>query len=243
MAQEAEETGFTSDMFGGAMQMPDVLPKGRLQWEPYAFYERDTYDGVDYHTWSPMAFLLRYGINATTELRFQTTFMHTTNDIDGSNSGIADLAIGFKTKLIDGRKAIPTISILGNVYIPGGERYKYLPDNFGGELDLLLANDLASWCRLGYMGGIIWDDTPRPTILWGAYLDFTLSNKLTLSVEESNYYYGDDEEVQLQSWACVGLYYQLHPRIELGVSSDISLNRRDRFFDIMFGVAWQITKK
>ena len=243
MAQEAEEAEFTSDLFGGAMQMPDVLPKGRLQWEPYTFYEHETFDGEGIYNWATFASLLRYGINSTTELRFQTTFMHTSSETEGYYCGIADLAVGFKTKLFEGWKAVPAISVLGNVYIPGGEKLKYLPTNFGGELDLLFANDLASWCRLGYMGGIIWDDTPRPTILWGAYLDFSLSSKLTLSVEESNYYYGDDEIESLQSWACVGLYYQLRPRIELGVTTDISLNHQDRFFDVMLGIAWQITKK
>lgn len=243
MAQEAEESDFTSDLFGGSMQMPDVLPKGRLQWEPYAFYQRETYEGSKYYTWSPLAFLLRYGINSTTELRFQSTIMHTTDDEEGNNRGIADLAIGFKTNLFEGWKAVPTISLMGNVYIPGGERFRYLPSQFGGELDLLFANDLASWCRLGYMGGIIWDDSPRPTVLWGAYLDFALASRFTLSVEESNYYYGVDEDEHLQSWACVGLYYQLARRMEIGVSTDISLNHRNRFFDIMVGVAWQLTKK
>ena len=32
-------------------------------------------------------------------------------------------------------------------------------------------------------------------------------------------------------------------RMEIGVSTDISLNHRNRFFDIMVGVAWQLTKK
>lgn len=164
MAQEAEESDFTSDLFGGSMQMPDVLPKGRLQWEPYAFYQRETYEGSKYYTWSPLAFLLRYGINSTTELRFQSTIMHTTDDEEGNNRGIADLAIGFKTNLFEGWKAVPTISLMGNVYIPGGERFRYLPSQFGGELDLLFANDLASWCRLGYMGGS--SGTTRPVLLF-----------------------------------------------------------------------------
>ena len=242
MSQKTEEAGFTSDLFGGPILGPDVLPKGRLQWEPYAFYQHDTMFGDDSYTWSPFAFVLRYGISNTTELRFQGAWMHSTDE--GENyHGIGDLAVGFKTKLFEGWKAVPAISLMGNVYIPGGENYMFLPDHFGGELDLLFANNLTSWCTLNYMGGLFWDDTPRPTVVWGAYFDITLSNRLTLSLEESNYYYGADEEEQVQPWACVTLSYQLKPRIELGLCTDISLRHRNHFFDVMLGVAWQITKK
>ena len=40
MAQEEEPAPFTSDLFGGPTST-DALPKGRLQWETYAFYERN----------------------------------------------------------------------------------------------------------------------------------------------------------------------------------------------------------
>lgn len=244
MAQETEEetAEFTSDLFGGPMLAPDVMPKGRLQWEPYAFYQHDKMFDEDYHTWSPFSFVLRYGISSTTELRFQAAWLHMTGE--GENyHGIGDLAFGFKTKLFEGWKAVPAISLLGNVYIPGGENYSFLPDNFGGQLGLLFANELTSWCSLNYSGGLIWDDTPRPTVTWGAFFDIALNDRLTLSLEESNYYYGADEDEQVQPWACVTLSYQLKPRIELGICTDISLRHHNRFFDVMVGVAWQLTKK
>lgn len=244
MAQETEEetAEFTSDLFGGPMLAPDVMPKGRLQWEPYAFYQHDKMFDEDYHTWSPFSFVLRYGISSTTELRFQAAWLHMTGE--GENyHGIGDLAFGFKTKLFEGWKAVPAISLLGNVYIPGGENYSFLPDNFGGQLGLLFANELTSWCSLNYSGGLIWDDTPRPTVTWGAFFDIALTDKFTLSLEESNYYYGADEDERVQPWACVTLSYLIKPRVELGICTDISLRHRNRFFDIMVGVAWQLTKK
>lgn len=242
IAQEEETAEFTSDLFGGQILAPDVMPKGRLQWEPFVFYQHDTMFGDDSYTWSPFSFVMRYGISSTTELRLQAAWLHTTDE--GENyHGIGDLAVGFKTKLFDGWKAVPAISLMGNVYIPGGENYSFLPDNFGGELDLLFSNNLTSWCTLGYAGGLIWDDTPRPTIVWGAYFDFILSNRITLSVEENNYYYGADEIEKVQPWACLSFFYKVNPRMELGVSTDVSLRHSNSFVDVMVGVAWQLTKK
>lgn len=241
MAQEEETADFTSDLFGGITGV-DVLPKGRLQWETFAFYEHTTMKGNHADSWSPNVSMLRYGINSNTELCLQGALLHTTDE--GANyTGISDLAVGFKTRLFDGWKAVPAISMRGLLYFPLGENYSFLPDDFGFRLDLIFFNHLTSWCDLGYMGSVIWDDTPHPTIVWGAYLDFLLSDRWTLSVEESNYYYGPDEEEKLQPWVSATLSYQVHPRVGLGITSDVSLRHSSRFYNVMVGVAWQLTKK
>lgn len=241
MAQEAETAEFTSDLFGGITGV-DILPKGRLQWETFAFYEHTTMFGYKSETWSPNVSVLRYGISNSTELSVQGAWLHTTDE--GENyTGFADLAVGFKTRLFEGWKAVPAISLRGLLYIPGGENHAFLPDNLGYQLDLIFYNQLTSWCGLGYMGTIIWDDMPKPTIFFGGYLDFFLTDRLVLSVEESNYYYEPDEDEKLQPWASLTLSYQLFPRVELGLASDISLRHPKEFYNIMLGVAWQLTRK
>lgn len=246
-AQDAEgdTAEFTSDLFGNPLYGTDIMPKGRLQLETMAFYQHQKAGDEHYYSWSPMSMVLRYGINRTTELRLQGAWLHTTDE--GTNyHGIADLAVGFKTNFFGGWKAVPTISLLANLYIPGGENYSFLPDHFGCELALLFSNSLTSWCSLSYMGGVIWDDAPRPTALWAAGLDFSLSEKLSLSIEEDNFYYGENEDDigdRFQPWANLTLSYQVHPRVQLGASTDISLRRPGHFFDIMIGVAWQLTKR
>ena len=241
MAQEEEAADFTSDLFGGITGV-DIMPKGRLQWETYAFYEHSTMFGTTSDTWCANMSVLRYGINSTTELSMQAAWLYTTDE--GENySGISDMAVGFKTRLFDGWKAVPAISLRGLLYIPGGENYSFLPDNFGFQLDLTCFNHLTSWCNLGYQGTIIWDDTPHPTIVWGAYLDFALADRLTFSVEERNCYYGPDEDEKLQPWVGLTLSYQVHRRVELGLASDVSLRHPRDFYNVMLGVAWQLTAK
>lgn len=239
-AQEQSEA-FTSDLFGG-LTGTDVLPQGRLQWETFVLYEHSRIFGVEADTWCPNSSTLRYGIGRHTELSLSAAMLHTTDE--GTNfTGVADLTVGFKTALFDGWKAVPAISMRGILYIPGGENHAYLPDNFGFQFDLIFQNRLTTWCNLGYQGTIIWDDTPHPTIFFGAYLDFLLARKLLLTIEQDNYYYGPDEDEKLQVWGSVTLSYQLLPRLELGLCSDFSLQHYRDFANVMVGVAWQLTKK
>lgn len=241
MAQEAETADFTSDLFGGITGV-DILPKGRLQWETFAFYEHSTMYDYDSKTWSPNTSVLRYGISNSTELSLQGAWFHTTDE-DEKYSGFGDLAVGVKTRLFEGWKAVPAISLRGLLYFPGGENDYFLPDNFSYQLDLIFYNPLTSWCALGYMGTMIWDDLPKPTVVFGGYLDFFLTDRLTFSVEERNCRYGFEEENYLDTWAGLTLSYQILPRVELGLTSDISLRYPKDFFNLSLGVAWQLTKK
>lgn len=241
MAQEKEPEEFTSDLFGG-ITSTDILPKGRLQLETFAEYEYDKMYGVESRSWCYNASSLRYGLFKNVEMSIQAALVHT-NIIGLKSTGVSDLAVGVKAKLFNGWKAIPSISVRGLLFIPGGEDASYLPENFNFELDLIFQNHLTSWCDLGYMGSVYWDDSLHPTFFWGAYFDFILSDKFVLSLEESNYYFGSEMSVPLQPWVSLTLSYQVHPRVELGICTDLRLCYFKDYFNVMLGVAWQLTKK
>lgn len=241
MAQEEETADFTSDLFGGVTGV-DILPKGRFQWETFASYAHSTLDDVTANSWSLNTSVLRYGISSTTELCLQGAYDYAR--IDGENyNGFANLGVGFKTRLFEGWKAIPAVAIRGWLYFPGGKNSDFLPERFGYQLDLMFYNQLASWCDLSYMGSMVWGDSEHRTTFWGASLGFGLSDRLTFSVEEDNYYYGDDVEDRWQPYLSLTLSYQVHPRVELGLTSDIFLKNPKRSYDFALGVAWQLTKK
>lgn len=244
MSQEMEEetAEFTSDLFGGPTGT-DVLPPGRLQWETYASYERNAMFGVETKSWCINSSMLRFGVLNGIELCAKAGWYHTNLEGDDNLHGIGDLAVGFKTRFFKGWKAIPSIALRGFLYFPGGSNSDFLPEKFNYQLDLLFNNQITSWFDVSYMGGVYWDDTPRPTIFLGACFNFALSDKLSLSLEQDNYYYGLDEEERLQPWAEVGLSYRVHPRVELGLVSDVSLRHFKDFFNVVFGMAWQLTKK
>ena len=51
MAQEEEPEPFTTDLFGG-ISAPDVMPKGRVQWETYVGYTHSTMYDVKTDFWN-----------------------------------------------------------------------------------------------------------------------------------------------------------------------------------------------
>ena len=234
---QSEEVGFTADR-PGATTGPDVLPKGRVQWETGIGYERSKLDGPTTKTWTLNTSLLRWGFSDYAELRLQGDWLY--GSCEGEhNNGLSNVAIGTKVKLLDGNNALPAISLLGNVYVPGGSNSAYLPEDWGGQIGLLFQNELTSQLSLGYEGDLIWNDTSRPAVFFGACLGYALNDRLQLMAEEYNSNTSDGTE----SWVELGAAWQLSDRLQIDIATDISLNFPKRFSNISLGVAWQITKK
>ena len=243
MAQSEEEAGFTADR-PGATTGVDVLPKGRVQWETGIGYERSKMDGPAATTWTLNTSLLRWGISESAELRLQADYLYSNCEGVHTN-GLSNVAIGTKVKLYDGWGAVPAVSLLGNVMFPdrclpsfGGDGGGLLPEEWGGQMGLLFQNELTSWLSLGYETDLIWSDAAKPTFFWGACLGFQLNDRLSLMAEEYNYQYSDSHE----NWVELGAAYMLTPRLQLDLATDISLNYPKRYFNLMVGVAWQITR-
>ena len=120
---QSEEAGFTADR-PGATTGVDVLPKGRVQWETGFGYERTkVVEDVAVTTWTVNSSLLRWGISESAELRLQADYLYT--DIEGTHvKGLSNVALGTKVKLFEGWKAVPAVSLLGNVLVPSSNEYK-----------------------------------------------------------------------------------------------------------------------
>lgn len=233
---QSEEAGFTADR-PGATTGVDVLPKGRVQWETGIGYERSKKDGPAATTWTLNTSLLRWGISESAELRLQADYLYSSCEGAHTN-GLSNVAIGTKVKLFEGWKAVPVVSLLGNVLVPGGSNAEFLPKEWGGQMGLLFQNELTSWLSLGYETDLIWSDAAKPTFFWGACLGFQLNDRLSLMAEEYNYHYDGFHE----NWVELGAAYMLTPRLQLDLATDISLNYPKRYFNLSIGVAWQITR-
>jgi len=231
MAQESE--GFTADR-PGATTGVDVLPKGRVQWETGVGWERNKIDFPE-TTWTVNTSLLRWGISSNAELRLQADWLYSSADGEHS-SGLSNLAIGTKVHLFEGWKAVPAVSLLANVMIPGGSDADFLPKEWGGQMGILFENQLTPWLSLGYEADLIWSDDSRPTLFYGACLCFDFSDRLFLALEEYNY----NTSEGTNSWSEVSLGYMLSSRVQIDIGADISLNHPGSFKNLMLGVAWQI---
>lgn len=241
LAAQEEVAEFTSDLFGG-LTSTTVLPVGRLQLETYSLYEHYSDDDTDEKLWCVNSSMLRYGLHKHLELCAKGAWMRSWLD-DDTFSGFSDLAVGFKASFFEGWKAIPSVALRGFLYFPGSENSDFLSHDFAYQLDLIFSNHLTSWCELGYMGSVLWDENPSPTYFWGANLNFNLSDKVALTVEEHNYYYDFESEEKFQPWGSLTLTYHIHPRVELGIATDISLRHVTDSHNLALGVTWQLTKK
>lgn len=231
-----EEAGFTADR-PGVITGPDVLPKGRLQWEMGMGYQQVRQNGTKSYIWTLNTTLLRFGISDYAELRLQGDWNNEGGDIF-DYSGSDNVAIGAKAKLFDGWKFVPAVSLLGNVIIPSNSNNN-MPNNWSGQMGLLCQNQLTPWLSLGYEGDLTWFDSEKPIIFYGANLGFTLNDRWQLMVEEYNYKYPDSHD----NWMELGIIWQLSRRVQIDVNTDIYLNDFKSFWSIAAGISWQITKR
>ncbi len=233
-AQESE--GFTADR-PGATTGPDVLPTGRVQWETGVAWEHSKLYDIKATTWTLNTSMLRWGFSDYAELRLQADLLQTSEEGE-HYGGFDNVTIGTKVKLFDGWKAVPAMSLLANLFVPGGSDSNYLPQEWGGQIGLLFQNQLTSRLGLGYEADLIWSDDDRPTVFWGFCLGFDINDRFSVAVEEFNY----NTRVGTECWSEISLAYQLSNRLQIDLGTDISLDYPKRYHNLMLGLSWQITK-
>lgn len=230
-----DEEGFTADR-PGATTGVDVMPKGRIQWETGIAAEYSKIEVPKSNTWAINSSMIRWGMLKNAELRFQFNCLYK-HSSEEDFVGFSDVAIGSKIHLYEGKKVIPAMSLLANVYIPGGKDSYYLPENIGGLLGLLCQNQLSSVFTLGYEVTFIWSYSERPVVLWGINLGAQASEKVSLSAEVYNS--NDDAS---EWWMGLGFALQLAKRLQLDIATDINLEHLNKYNNIQVGLSWQITK-
>ena len=233
-AYAQDDGGFTADR-PGATTGPDVLPRGRVQWETGASWELSRMESPGITTWTVNSSMLRWGFSDFAELRIQGDYLISVSGGDTAR-GFDNLTIGTKAKLYEGDGILPTMSLLANVLVSGGHRSEFLPRHAGANMGLLFSNELAPWCSLGYEADLIWAGEGHPTVFFGLGLGFSLSERLSLQVEEFNY----SHTGTMECWSELSLAYQLSKRVQLDLGSDISLNTPGKYHNLMLGFSWQL---
>lgn len=180
----------------------NVLPFGFIQWESAI--------GVDHipgtHFLVFPATLFRFGLHDRVELR--TEFAGSFQIHDRPNSDpetqngdlyyVDPLYIGTKIKLWGGSneaklKWIPRVSAMFNLGLPlTKSAAKTMP--VSGMADLLFENDITKWLTLRYNFGVHWLEwAPMPDFFTSVCLDFSITDKWGISIENFNYFDCDSE--------------------------------------------------
>jgi len=233
-ASAQDDGGFTADR-PGATTGPDVLPRGRVQWEMGTSWERSRLENPGATTWTVNSSMLRWGFSDFAELRIQGEYILSVSDGE-TLRGFDNLTVGTKARLYEGSGILPAISLLANVLVSGGDRAEFLPRHAGAHMGLLFSNELAPWCSFGYEADLIWTGEGRPTAFFGLGLGFSLGERFSIQVEEFNYSHPD----AMECWSELSLAYQLSGRVQLDIGTDISLNAPGKYQNLMFGVSWQL---
>lgn len=231
------ESSFIADR-PGATTGVDIMPAKHFQWETGFGYEHNRIGQSNEKTWTINTSLFRIGISDYAELRFQIDEQATKISGEDAYFGIANLMVGTKVKIFDGHNSIPTISLLGNLLLPGGNDANYLPKHLGGQMHLLFQNDLSDKFGLGYDIGADWNgDGEQPDIFLGACLSYEINDSFGMFIEEYNTF-----NCETQSWIECGASLMIHPRVQLDFATDISLNYLFKYNNFSVGISWQISK-
>lgn len=234
-AQEGLE--FVADR-PGATTGPDIAPKYKLIWETGLQYEHDHTDKPTEKTLNYHNSLFRFGVSEYAELRLGIAASQTYPDNQDSYGGISSLTVGTKVKVFDGWRAVPKISLLGELLLPGGSNHCYLPQHVGTNLHLLFNNDITSWFSLGYDVGVFWSgnkDEEQPSTFLGACFSFKPTERLGLFVEEYN-----TLDTTNQYMTEFGGTYMVSSRVQIDTYIDMNLQHMDKYVNIGLGVVWRI---
>lgn len=234
-AQEAAE--FTADR-PGATTGPSVLPRGRVQLETGFAWERSALEGPWATTWTVNTSMLRWGFSDAAELRLQANYLISEGE-EGRQFGFDSVIFGTKARLYEGNGILPEMALMANILVPGRKGSAFLSEHWGGQIALLCENELAPWCSLGYEADLIWKGDGRPEVFFGAGLGFQPWERFAFQIEEFNIGTGEG----LQCWSELSCAWQVSPRVQLDLATDICLTAPERYAILMFGVSWQITKR
>ena len=219
-----------------------VLPKGRLQWETGAIFQR-TNDILNQYTYNNS--LIRYGLSDNFEARLTLNYEGFDLALDGADlneSGFSPVAVGFKSKIADENGFWPQISFVGQVLLPSGD------DGFEVEsvipsFRFSMTHNFSSTSSLGYNWGMEWQEfLPGAVNIYTLMYNQGFADSFAWFLEFYGFIYGENEtilgdEIDIADDHRVnsGFTYLLNDKIQfdlsagVGFSDDLSNSSPDFF--------------
>lgn len=230
-AATSQEIEFTADR-PGASTGPGVVAHKVVQLEQGIQYDGDGAKGQ--FTFSNT--LLRYGLFDGVEVRLGgDAFIH--HNGAKWNAAFSGLTLGTKIRCFEGRDAIPAISLMANLAIPGTGNKGFVVEHLAPSIYLLFDSPVNDWFSIGYNVGAEWDGyQPVPSAFVALCLGFAVTERLGAFVESYNNFargnclYGVD----------FGFNYMVHERVQLDLAASLDVRQPKQCWALSCGVAWQI---
>lgn len=127
-----------------------IVPRGYFQMENGFTFVKSDQDISQ--TLLPTS-LWKIGLNDKTELRMITEPQLIRND-QSSTFGMPPVKFGFKSRLIDGKGLLPTISFIGHLSVPDLATSEFKGRNYTPDFRFTLSNELTPKLSVGYNLGM-----------------------------------------------------------------------------------------
>lgn len=195
-----------------ATESPNTVPQNYFQIETGLYYESFKQEGIQIKTKGYNTTLLRYGILKNLEARAGWDFEEQkTENLNNVQSGFSPLLLGAKVAIGQEKGLLPTIGLLGHLYLPFSAGADYKPETTGVDFRFSFAHSLSENSSIAYNLGAEWmNDSPE-----AAYI-YTLSygcsfGKIGFYVEV----YGDfPENSRANHYVDAGLTYLINKNIQ-----------------------------
>ncbi len=180
-----------------ATESPNTVGQGVIQIETGGFYTsfEDMIEGntVKEEVLGYNTTLVRIGVLDNVELRLGWNFEEGRTTVNGTRlmdvtSGFSPLLAGAKINITQENGWLPTIGLLGHLYLPVSAGEDYKPDTTGADFRFSFAHTLSENSSLSYNLGAQWgDDSPEVAYVYTLSYGLSISDRFGLYAE----LYGD----------------------------------------------------
>lgn len=216
-----------------------TVPKGYFQLENGLTYNTNTDNKSNIIIPSS---LWKIGINERFELRMITEpeiNFHTEN----SEFALSAIKFGFKSRLIDGKGALPNISFIGHLSAPFLSTDNLREANYNPDFRFTLDNSLTEKLSLGYNLGMKWENgNAAPIFEYTCALGYMINDKWKCYIE----LYGEKPQNEVfQLATSAGIYYYLKPNIMFDLTPSFGLVNSElkHYFSLGFSFLMPMKKQ
>jgi hypothetical protein len=232
-----------------ATESPNTVPIGSFQIETGGFYTsfEENIEGntVQREVLGYNTTLVRYGILENLEFRLGWNFEEGQTTINGTKlqdvtSGFSPLLAGMKVTIAQENGWIPTIGLLGHLYLPVSAGNDYKPQTTGADFRFSFDHSLSEKSGLAYNIGAQWgDDSPEVAYVYTLVYGYSITDNFSLYAEV----YGDlPENSSGNHFWDAGLTYVLTPNLQLDATVGSSITDGQDLL-LAAGVSYRILKK
>ncbi|GEQ84759.1 hypothetical protein ULMS_02670 [Patiriisocius marinistellae] len=227
-----------------ATEAPNTVPKGALQIETGAFYTSFEENSIKEETFVYNTTLLRYGLLENLELRLGWNFEEARTTVNGNVapnvlSGLSPLLAGVKVNITEEKGLMPTIGLIGHLFLPFSAANDYKPENTAIDFRFAFDHTLSKKSSIAYNLGAQWEaDTLGAAYIYTVAYGYSITDSYGFYLE----LYGDlPENSSANHFWDTGVTYLILPNLQLDATIGTSITKGQDLL-VSAGLSYRIFK-